>query len=532
MADLKLTQQTEQSAAKRYAALSTERNPFLTRAEDAAELTIPNIMPRNRNEGGTSSDEMPSPFQSVGSRGVNNLTAKLTLTLFPPGNPFFRLTVDRFLLQELQDTAGDDKEVLAEFENALVIMEQEVMQRFEVNGSRQVMSETLLNLIITGNGLLQVQKDGSLKFHSLSHFVIRRDLRGEPLEIIFREGVEAASLPPALRELVEEEIQRNADDAQPSKPLWLYTVAKREEATWKVHQEIQEFKIDGTEWSYPAKKPALIPLRWRANAGEEYGRGFVEQYIGDLMSLESLSQSIVEFAAVASKIVHFVDEAGLTDKEEIEAAPNGAILDGSANDITTLQLEKTQDFQVAGEVASRVEQRLAQAFMLNSSIQRQAERVTAEEIRFMADELETALGGVYSTLATELQRPLVLRLMSTLAREKKLPQLPEGKIDPEIITGVDGLGRTAELQRLDILLTGIGEIFGPEAVAQYVKVGPYIERRAAALGVSIKGVIRSEKEVTAIVQQQQQQELEAKAVGPMVTGMGQIAKEQPAPTQE
>ena len=152
----------------------------------------------------------------------------------------------------------------------------------------------------------------------------------------------------------------------------------------------------------------------------------------------------------------------------------------------------------------------------------------------MANELETALGGVYSTLATELQRPLTVRLMSTLAREKKLPQLPKGKIEPQIITGIDGLGRTAELQRLDILLTGVGEIFGPQAVGQYVKVGPYIERRAAALGVSIDGVIRSEEEVQATLRAQQEAAVTEKVGPAAITQMGQLQKEreQASPTEE
>lgn len=514
----------EFTAAKRYESLTTFRSPFVTRARDCAELTIPSVLTRNANVGNTGSDELPSPFQSVGSRGVNNLTSKLTLTLFPPGNPFFRLTVDRFLLDELQEAAGRDRDVLQEFEDALVSIELATMDRFEIKGSRQAMSDTLLNLIVTGNGLLQVLKDGSLKLHRLDHYVIRRDVNGEPFEILFREGVEGATLPETVRELVKDKIQTN-EDASPQKTLWLYTWARREEGTWKVHQEIEEFKIPDSEWSYPAKKPALIPLRWRGQLGEDYGRSFVEQYLGDLMSLEALTQSIVEFAAVASKVIHFVDEAGLTDKEEIQNAPNGAILDGSANDITTLQLEKIQDFQVAGSVAERIEGRLEQAFLLNSSVQRNAERVTAEEIRFMANELETALGGVYSTLATELQRPLVVRLISTLSREQRLPQLPEGKIDPQIITGIDGLGRTAELQRLDILLAGIGEIFGGEAVAEYVKAGAYIERRAAALGVSTDGIIRSEEEVQQTRQAKQQAEMQKAAAPQAVQQAGQMVQQ-------
>jgi hypothetical protein len=513
-----------QNAVQRYSALETERNPFETRARDASELTIPTILTRNMNIGGTGSDEFGTPFQSVGARGVNNLAAKLTLTLFPPGSPFFRLIVDRFLLDELQQVAGENTDVLSEFENALVVMEKETMNRFELNGSRQILNEVLLHLIVTGNGLLQIQKDGKLKFHRLDHFVVRRDVKGDPMEIIFREGVEAATLPPEIRELVEEQIQKNAEDHQPQKPLWLYTVAKLEGASWQVHQEIQEIRVPDSEWSYPAAKPAFIPLRWRAQVGEDYGRGFVEQYMGDLMSLESLSQSIIEFAAVASKVVHFVDESGLTDKEEIQNAPNGAILDGNAKDITTLQLEKMQDFQVAASVVERIERRLEQAFLLNSSVQRDAERVTAEEIRYMANELETALGGVYSTLAGELQLPLVTRLLSTLARENKLPRLPEGKVDPQIITGIDGLGRTAELQRLDILLDGVGQMFGPEAVAEYIRAGSYIQRRAAALGVDVEGLIRSEEEVAQQRQAQQQAAMQQAAAPQAIQQTGQIVQ--------
>jgi hypothetical protein len=183
-----------------------------------------------------------------------------------------------------------------------------------------------------------------------------------------------------------------------------------------------------------------------------------------------------------------------------------------------------QDFQVAASVVERIERRLEQAFLLNSSVQRDAERVTAEEIRYMANELETALGGVYSTLAGELQLPLVTRLLSTLARENKLPRLPEGKVDPQIITGIDGLGRTAELQRLDILLDGVGQMFGPEAVAEYIRAGSYIQRRAAALGVDVEGLIRSEEEVAQQRQAQQQAAMQQAAAPQAIQQTGQIVQ--------
>ena len=69
-------------------------------------------------------------------------------------------------------------------------------------------------------------------------------------------------------------------------------------------------------------------------------------------------------------------------------------------------MQKFNDFRVAQESAQKIEERLAAAFLLNSSVQRDAERVTAEEVRFMAQELESTLGGVYSVLSQEFQLPL------------------------------------------------------------------------------------------------------------------------------
>ena len=40
--------------------------------------------------------------------------------------------------------------------------------------------------------------------------------------------------------------------------------------------------------------------------GESYGRGRVEEFIGDLKSLEALSQALVEGSAAAAKVVFTV----------------------------------------------------------------------------------------------------------------------------------------------------------------------------------------------------------------------------------
>ena len=64
---------------------------------------------------------------------------------------------------------------------------------------------------------------------------------------------------------------------------------------------------------------------------------------------------------------------------------------------------------------------------MNESVQRDAERVTAEEIRLMAEQLESGLAGVYSMLSQELQLPLIKRVLFLMEQA--------GEIPPILLTG-------------------------------------------------------------------------------------------------
>jgi hypothetical protein len=506
------------TAQQRYTQLETDRKPYEQRAREAAELTIPSLLPP---EGATSATQLPTPFQSLGARGVNNLAAKLLLALFPPGGSFFRLSVDEFVLDKELQQAGAE-EMKQDLEAALAKVERAVMNRMEQTNSRSRLFECLKHLVVTGNGLLQVKKGGQLKFHSLTRYVVKRDLAGTVIEVVLKEGIAKSALPPAALAIYEAKAD---DDKKKSDNIDIYTWIKLDDGKWTVHQEIVGTKIPGTDGSYPKDKPAFLALRWIAVDGEDYGRGHVEEYMGDLRSLEGLSQALVEFAAVASKIVFLVDEAGTTDKQELQDLPSGGIGDGNAKDITVVQAEKYADFSVTKATLDGVEKRMEQAFLLNSSVQRQAERVTAEEVRYMAGELEQALGGVYSVFAQELQYPLVVRYMAVLQKEGKLPALPDKTVTPKIVTGLEGLGRSSDLMKLDLFVSGLNQTFPPEAAAEYINIGEYGRRRATALGIDPAGLLRTDEEVQASRQQQQQSEM-AQAMGP--TAIGALNEQQMA----
>jgi hypothetical protein len=263
---------------------------------------------------------------------------------------------------------------------------------------------------------------------------------------------------------------------------------------WTGGQYVKDMPVPGTEMNYPEDKLPMLALRWSRIDGEDYGRGHGEDYLGDLISLEGLSKSIIELAAISAKVLFLANPNGLLDPNQAATAVNGQVLQGVEGDLTVVSVQKLADMQVARSVLDEISKRLSYGFLLNSAVQRDAERVTSEEIRYMAQELETAMGGVYSLFAQEFQLPLVKLYMARLERTGELPKLPEDKVRPTIVTGLDALGRNEEVRKLDALLSGAVSLFGPQAL-QYVKMGGYLQAKATALGITTNTIIRTDDEV-------------------------------------
>lgn len=190
---------------------------------------------------------------------------------------------------------------------------------------------------------------------------------------------------------------------------------------------------------------------------------------------------------MASRVTVLVAPNGQTDAEELAEAENGAIIDGEPGDVAVVQTAKAQDFKVAFETVRMLTERLGVAFLMSSAAVRDADRVTAEEIRFRAGELEDALGGVYGVLSQELQLPLVRVLMHHKSLDGRLPAPPAGLVKPVIITGLDALGRGRDFEKLLQLMEFLGRLAALEAssVGQRVDVSELMRRGASALGVEL-----------------------------------------------
>lgn len=505
------------TAEHRYGELSTLRSPFLVRARACAVLTDPRLMPPEGHSGVT---ELPTPYQSVGARGLNNLAVRMLLALLPPNSPFFKLQIDDFVLSEL--TGRED--MRAQMEAGLSSIERAVQGEVEVTAIRVPAFEMLKQLLNAGNALIHFPKAGGMRVFRLDTYVCKRDPMGNPLEIILKEEVAISALPQDVASMIHQGL--SADEKGGTRTVDIYTYIQRRSDKWEVWQEVKGIRLGNTYGTYPLDRCPWLSLRLSRIDGEDYGRGHVEQYLGDLRSLEGLTQSIVEGSAAAAKVLFLIKPNSTTRARTIAKLPNGGIGEGDANDVTTLQMQKFNDFKVAFDTITRIEQRLEFAFLLTSAIQRSGERVTAEEIRRVASDLEVALGGMYALLSQEFQLPLVSLLMNRMQQQRRLPKLPKDKIKPSIVTGLEALGRGNDNERLAGLINDLAPF--KEQIAPRLKIVNLANRLAASRQVDTKDLFMSDEE---FAQEQQKQQMAAMAqkLGPnAVNQLGGIARDQMA----
>ena len=529
--------------AGRYQELTASRASFLDRARRCSALTIPSLIPQNagtpnyRHDGGQSFD---MPWQSIGARCVNNLASKLMLTLLPPNTPFFRLMVQPKAIPEERNPELD-----SQIERGLSRMERMIVDYASTGSDRVVIHEALKHLIVGGNALLYLppitdSNENNARCYHLGDYVVRRSPGGEVLEIIVHESVTLASLPEGLQELIEEEMGKPDKDTESrdvskiENIVDLYTGVRFDESSqfWKVYQECKGHIIPGSEGTYPANASPWIPMRFTRVDGEDYGRSYVEEYYGDISSLDALYQALIESAAGCAKVIFLVNPNGSTRIEDLQECPNLGFVTGMPDDVATLQLAKYADLQVAQQMIAELERRLSHAFILNSAIQRDGERVTAEEIRRMVEDLEAALGGVYSLMAIEFQLPYVRVRMHQMADAGILPELPEGTVKPAVVTGVEALGRGNDKTKLLEFGTQVANTLGPELLSKLVNPTEYLRRLLAASGIDEAGLLISPEEMMANQEQAQTLGLVEKLGPEAMRQFGNLAQSNPQQAQE
>lgn len=488
------------SLQQRFQTLDNKKTSLYRRCEEYATWTLPYVFPILGNKDG----EQQGPTDSTGPQAVNNLSNKLVMTLFPPHSPFFRLNVSDDVIDELAEEAkaGDEdaQVVMDSMDKSLAQAERNCMKLLDYNKFRTEATTVTKALIVTGNALEYHPDEGKVQSYGLRDYCVVRDLAGTVIEIMTRDK-KAFSTFSAVQ-------QKKIRDASKNKKykdgadVTIYTqICLKDDGKYHLTQAADEHTLDSKGTWTPEECPYIV-LTWNLIRGEDYGRGLVEDYAGAFHALHVLNDSIIDMVGIASDIKFLVDPASVLDVKALNDSASGTYHTGKEGDVTTPQFNKQMDMQFIDTMISRFEQQISKAFLMNSSVQRDAERVTAEEIRYVAQELEVAHGGVYSRFAEEWQ----LKLSILLLRRLDFKIGKDKTIYPQIITGLDSLSRAGDLDNLRMFVMDmqlLNEI--PEsilAVIDPLKFASYIGIRR---GVDYEKFTKTPEQLQAEQQQQQQQ---------------------------
>ena len=192
------------SAEELYNDLLGDRSYWINRGKQAAQLTIPYLMPEETPTPGSTPD-LSLPWNGVGQQGITNLASRLLMALLPPTEPFFRLTIDEIEMARVTADREDKDQVAkerAEFDKALNVIERSTLKAIEHSNDRPVLHEGVLQLLVVGNVLAYRPAEG-LRMYGLGRYVLKREPSGRPSLAVICEQLTVKSLPDAALKIHE-----------------------------------------------------------------------------------------------------------------------------------------------------------------------------------------------------------------------------------------------------------------------------------------------------------------------------------------
>lgn len=458
-------------------------NNVIAKSVMYAHWTLPQTMAdlcqvRDNNRASVERD-----YQEVGALLVSNLAAKLARLLFPATTPFFRLRPTQKLLDEARSSGK-----AAELASSLSNLELEASQRLFLRGAYAQLILALKHLIISGNVLLfRDSSDGSTMAYGLQSFAIKRDNKGNMLDCVLREFTSVEALPLDIQNALR--MKERSKYSRPEQQVEQYTRIKRQPTPmgwmYEISQQVDTLPV-GEPSTYPDYLCPWQAPTWSLIPGEHYGRGLVEDYAGGFAKLSDLSESAALYSVELMRVVHLVGAGSGTDIDDLATAEHGEYVRG---DPESVHAHESGDSKKLEAVEAQIEGtfgRLARAFMYRANT-RDAERVTAFELKQDAEEAEHTLGGAYSSLAASVQVPLAAVLLVE-SNPAALEGLVSGDIRPHIIAGIPALGRSADIQNLILATQEAGTIvpalmqidnrFDPQKLVDLIMAGRSVDSSA------------------------------------------------------
>ena len=520
---------------ERYEKEHVERKSLLDSARRCAELTKPWVLP---NEAQGPDDELPENFQSVGSRGVTNIVGKSLTALFSPH--WFQHTLaaeikyDRLVPDEVK------QDIASELYMRDLVMQGVLMSAHNRSkeGDNRAPTSTFLTrkraaldqLFVTGDVLEHLTNDYRLVVFRRDQYVTKRDSEA----LVCYHTIKERKDPMGLAEDMQAKAQLSPETmtaesaAERMTDMYTHVEWNPKSQVWVIQQELNGEvinEIEETVTPYFASTFELSP-------GENYGRGLVELNKGDLRSLDELELRRLDLLGVAAKQLWVTDYNSRVRERDL-MKPSGSFIKGRVEGgrvqvVALLGTAQISEFQILTQGISDKSKALGEAFLTESDVQPRGDRVTAFQVQRIALELDSALGGVYTSISDEQQLPLLARVTFQMEKERLIASMGED-IRIEALTGFAALTREREATSAMTLVQVLAQL-GPQAI-QRINEDVLINLLTRGLGISEPGLVKTAEQIAqeqaAAAQQQLAASVNQKAVDTVGNMVESAAAEAP-----
>jgi len=516
-----------QNLQARFENADGTRSETLERARFCAALTKPWVLPP---EGWTEGDKLPESYSSLAARGITNLEGRLLLGIFPPpGQPWFKLKP----AGSMRFDPDVDPDLLQEFQNGLHLQELMILSRLEkVNlnsasggrraGFRSRMRLAMSQLLITGDVLMRISDEFDIQIFRRDNYITKRTPSGDVICHITREKIDPLTLNEEMLAASGLDADRLMSMAAENRLQDLYTAVEWNPVLkqWDISQEIAGVVIN----EITEKVTPYMSVTYSLPPGADYGRGLVEENLGDVRSMNELTERILDFAGVASKHLFALDYNAQVRPQDL-AEPSGSVIQarvqgGQIQDVGLLRADRLSDFNVVAGVRDSIRRDLATTMLMEAETTPKGDRVTAFQVQRVAMELEGALGGLYAPIADSMQMPLIERVRHVLVKKGDLVSLPDEAVEILAVTGVQALANENDQAKIMQLMQMMAQM-GPEVMAR-IDNGVLLDMLMRQSGVYEPGLIKSEEQVQEEMQQMQQQQIEQAAAQKAIDVQGDV----------
>jgi len=515
------------------------RSSVLDRARRFASLAKPHVLPP---DGQSKNTDLPENYQSIGSRGISALVGKSLIALWSFGTPFFQHKPAGMIMYD-PNVATETKRQL---QTMMLGWDMTLMSMLESSGTSDVRRSmasfrsrkrtVLEQLYVTGDCLERMDDDFRIQVFRRDQYITRRDDAGwvidhitcelvDPRAMVYNmrtgmvgsgtnaEFLEQCELPVDIADKdVDERMQKMFThiDWNPESKRWVI----RQECNGKIFNTVEE-----TVSPYFSTAFNLPP-------GEDYGRGIIEENDGDLRSLDEISHRRLDLLALASKGLIVKDENSMMRDVDLEQESgkviHGRVKGGVVDDVALLNFAAVREFNMINEGIKDLSLNLARAFLLESASQPDGERVTAYQVRRIANEIDSALGGSFAPISDQQQLPMVARMDHIGKKKGLIPNFPGNAVNVEITTGIAAMSRDLQFAKGVELAQIMAQM--PEAAQQRINWSIFAERLFELRAFLEPGIVKTDADIKREAAAAMKQAMAAKAGEQAIESTGAIAE--------